>query len=159
HGEIARMQPRHVVPGHMRGDVFGLDLIERHGCGVDEPRVFATPGEHVARHDRPGVETHGAARQEIAPAHGDEVGRARTGADETPGHGRVSLRASAQVAGPTAVRGATSRPAGPAAARAAASAADGTPMSETTRSDRVMVRAPAASRSACGTSTSGTPRS
>ena len=46
--------------------------------------------------------------------------------------------ASAQVAGPTATRGAIRRAPGPAAASAAASDTDGTPVMASTRSERVL---------------------
>src|SRR5262249_43053363 len=140
------------------GGEFGVDLVERHGRGVDEARVLGAPGEQIGRHDRAGIEAHGTAREDLLAAHGDEIGGARPGADEVHGHGAPPLSASAQVAGPTAVRGATRRAAGPPAANAAASATDGTPISATPRSEAVTARSPAASRSACGTSTSGTPR-
>jgi hypothetical protein len=53
--------------------------------------------------------------------------------------------ASAQVAEPITKRWLISRADGPAAASAAASATDGTPISASTRSDFVAVRAPARS--------------
>ena len=43
-------------------------------------------GKQLGRHDRAGIETDRAAREKIAPAHGDEVGRTRPGADEMHGH-------------------------------------------------------------------------
>ena len=39
-----------------------------------------------ARHQRAGVEADGAARDEIAAAQGNEIGRAGAGADEMNGH-------------------------------------------------------------------------
>ena len=41
-----------------------------------------------ARDERAGIEADGRARDEIAPAHGDEIGSARPGADEVHGHRR-----------------------------------------------------------------------
>ena len=153
------MQPRHVEALVVRGDELRLDLVERHRRGVDDPRAGRAIGQQLLRHERAGVEADRAARDQIAAAHGDEVGRARPRADEMHGHGASPVIASAQVAGPTATRGASSRAPGPPAASAAASETDGTPVSASTRSDRVTARAPAASKSACGTTTSFTPRS
>ena len=84
------MQPRHVEAGGMRGDELGFDLVERHRRGIDDPRAGRTMGEQLRRHDRAGVETDRAAREQVASAHGDEVGRARSGADEMHGHGARS---------------------------------------------------------------------
>ncbi len=84
--------------------------------------------EQLARHDRAGIKADRTARDQIAAAHGDEVGGARSGADEMHGHGAAPEVASAQVAAPTTSRGPSRRAGGPAAASAAASATDGTPM-------------------------------
>jgi hypothetical protein len=68
------MQPRDVLAGRMGGDIFGLDLVERHRRGVDKTGILRAPVEHLARHDRAGIEADRAAREQIAPAHGDEIG-------------------------------------------------------------------------------------
>src|SRR5687768_13671450 len=99
-------------------------------------------------HDGAGVEADRAVRDEVAPAHGDEIGGAGPGADEMHNHGPSSVLASAHVTGPTTMRGRMSRALGPAAASAAASATEGTPASASTRLDHVAPRAPAISSSA-----------
>ncbi len=114
-------------------------------------------GQKLARHDRAGIEADGTARDEIAAAQRDEVWSARPRADEMHRHG-ASVSASAQVTGPTEIRGRMSLAFGPPAARAAASATEGTPTSAFTRGDEDCARLPAASRSLGATRTSGTPR-
>src|SRR5262245_24503185 len=108
---------------------FGLDRIERERRGVDDARGLRTIGKQLPWHDRAGIEADLAARDQLAPAHGDEVGGARPRADEMHGHGASPLKTSAQVTGPTAMRGRMSVDLGPPAASAAASATDGTPLS------------------------------
>src|SRR5262249_44145781 len=121
---------------------------ERQRRGIDDARIFRTKAEQLVQHDRAGIEADRAARDQLASAHGDKVGRAWTGADEVHRHGAAPDLASAQVAAPTTSLAAIKRDAGPAAASAAASASDGTPVSANTRSDRVCTRAPAALSSA-----------
>src|SRR5205823_3229856 len=106
--------------------------------------------------DRARVEADRAVREQVASAHRDEVGCSRPRAYEVHRHHDSRVRTSAQVAGPTATRAATSQAPVPPAARAAASATDGTPINAKTLSDRVSVRTLAASSSFCGTRTSGT---
>ena len=84
------MQPRHVLPLRVRLREFGDDGVERQRRGVDDPRARRAMREDLARHQRAGIEADGAARDEIAPAHGDEIGRAGTGADEMNRHERCS---------------------------------------------------------------------
>src|SRR5262249_45702567 len=124
---------------------------------IDNAGIAGTHRKQFRRHDRAGVQADRAPRDEIPSTHGSEVRRTRARADEVDGHGVSPESASAQVAGPTAMRGAMSRAAGPAAGRAAASATDGTPARAMTRSDRVAARIPAAARSPCGIRTRGTP--
>src|SRR5258708_36082992 len=114
--------------------------------------------EQFARHDGAGVEAGRTARDEIAAAHRDQVGRARPGADEVYGHGAAPDTATAQVAAPITRRGLMSRADGPAAASAAASATECTPVSASTRPDRVAVRSFAACNSASRIRTRSTPR-
>src|SRR5580658_11356687 len=97
-------------------------------------------GEQFARHDGAGIEANRTARDQIAAAYRDQVGRARPGADEMHRHGAAPEAATAQVAEPMTSRGPRRRAAGPAAARAAASATECTPVSASTRPDRVSVR-------------------
>src|SRR6516165_9948128 len=142
--QIAGMQPRHVMSRRISGDKLGLDLIERQRRGVDDARIFRAKAQQLAWHDRAGKEADRTARDQLASAHGDEVGCAGAGADEMHGHCAAPELATAQVAAPTTRRGAIRRDDGPAAASAAASASEGTPVSAKTRSDRVATRAPAA---------------
>ena len=76
-------------PGRVRRDILRLDLVERQRRGVDQPRVRRAVREQLRRHDRAGVEADRAARQQVAAAQGDQVGRARAGADEMHGHRRA----------------------------------------------------------------------
>ena len=54
--------------------------------GVDDARVRRTKLKQFARHERAGIEADRTARDQVAAAHGDEVGGARPGADEMHGH-------------------------------------------------------------------------
>src|SRR5262249_37854184 len=148
------VQAGDIVARIVRGDEFLLDLIERQRRGVDDARSRRTMREQGLRHQRARIETHRAAGNEIAPAHGDQVRRARTRTDKVYGHGASP---SAQVTGPTIIRGASRRVSGPPAASAAASATDGTPISSCTRSDLVMTRSPASINAACDTNTRRAP--
>ena len=103
--EVAGMQPRHVLAGRVRRHELGLDLVERHRRGVDDARARRAMRQQLRRHDRAGIEADRAARDQVASAQGDEVGGARPGADEMHGHGVASSLASAQVTGPTTMRG------------------------------------------------------
>ena len=46
------MQPRHVAAGGVRGDEFGLDLVERQRRGIDDARA----GRAVASSSRGTIE-------------------------------------------------------------------------------------------------------
>src|SRR5579871_6174173 len=122
------MQARDIVSHRSGSDELGLDLVERQWRGVDDAGVLWAKLKQRARHDRARIEADRTAGDQLAPAHGDEVGGAGTRADEMHGHGALSEMASAQVALPTTQRDAMRRDDGPAAASAAASASDGTPV-------------------------------
>src|SRR5262249_45748442 len=127
---------------------------EMHGHG---PTFFFSP-PRCGEGSGVGVEgngEYGATRLEPPPQPSPLRGEGWGAVAPSPIASPVS--ASAQVAGPTAMRGAISRAAGPPAARAAASATDGTPASAITRSERVAARIPAAARLPCGIKTRGTP--
>src|SRR6476646_8072777 len=81
------MEPRHVVAGPMRRFELGDNLIEAHGGRVDDARPVWTEREDVLVHQRAGIETDRAARDEVCAAEGEQVRRAGTGADEMHGHG------------------------------------------------------------------------
>src|SRR6266478_5804290 len=155
--QVPRMKPRHIEARSMGIYVFALDLIEGHCRAVDEACPRRTVREQVGRHQRAGVQTHGASREDVAAADGDEIGGPGAGADEMYRHVR-SPSARAQVTGPTATLGASNRAFGPAAANAAASATECTFSVSMDRAERVNVRASAASNAFCAISTSGTPR-
>src|SRR5262249_29166098 len=157
YGQIAGLQPRHVVSDGMGRDAFGFDVVERQRRSVDQSSAGRTISQQLRRHDRTGIETDRALPEQVASTDRDKVSGARTGADEMDAHDRSSLMASAQVAVPIAIRGTISRAVGPPPASAAASATQGIPMRARTRSERVSARAPAALRSAFAIRTSGTP--
>src|SRR6185437_14905308 len=104
---------------------FRRDLVQRHRRGVDDAGIRRAVFEQGGRHQRPGIKADRAARDQVAAAHGDEVRRTRSGADEMDGHG--ATLAIAQVAPSAAMRGTTSTDPGPAPTSAAASATEGTP--------------------------------
>ena len=87
--------------------------------------------EQRLRHQRAGIEADRAARDQVAAAHRDQVGRARSGADEMHRH-RPSPTAMAQVARSVATRVPSRRALRPATTSAEASAIDGTPLASST---------------------------
>ena len=91
------MQPRHILTGAMGGRIFQFDLVERHRRGVDQPRVRRAVFQQFLRHDRAGIEANRAAREQVAAAHGNEVGSAWSGADEMHRHLPPPLTAMAQA--------------------------------------------------------------
>ena len=118
--QIAGLKPRHVVAGSMRRGEFGLDVIERERRGVDDAGARRAEAQQLARHDRAGIEADRTARDQVAATHGDQIGCARSGADEMYGHRAAPAvgadAAIAQVAEPMARRGAINLAEGPAAA-------------------------------------------
>ena len=103
------------------------DPVEIERRGVDDGRARRAMIEQRLRHERAGVEADGAAGDEVAPAQSDQVGRARSRADEMHGHENSAESATAQVAPSAASRGPSSLPPAPAPASAAASAMAGAP--------------------------------
>ena len=71
----------------MRPHELRFDLIEAHRRGIDDARAGRAVNEKLRRHERAGVETDRTARQQLAPAHRDEIGGAGACADEMHGHG------------------------------------------------------------------------
>ena len=109
------MKPGDVLAPCGRLDAERNDRVEIERRGVDDPRARRAMIEQRRGHERAGVEADRAAGDEIAPAHGDEIGRAGPGADEVHRHRRSEERATAQVAPSAASRG---RKQPPASARA-----------------------------------------
>ena len=101
--EIAGLQPRHILPCLVGAHEFRHDRVEIEGRGVDEARAGRAPGQHFGRNDRARIKADRATRDEIAPAHRDEVGGARSGADEMDRHGNPPW-ARAQVTRAEAMR-------------------------------------------------------
>src|SRR4030067_138432 len=67
--------------------------------GIDQARAWRARGREFLGHDGAGIEADRAARDEVAPAHGDEVGGAGPGAPERAEPGRASPLASAHATG------------------------------------------------------------
>ncbi len=130
--EIAGMQPRHVEPRLMRRSHFGDDLVQRHRRRVEDARAGRAVVEKRGRHERAGIEADGRARDEIAAAHGYEIGGAGAGADEMDGHG---ASATAQDTPSALNLGTMSVAPSPAPASAAASATLPTPNRAATRGE------------------------
>ena len=70
----------------MRRDEFRDDLVEIHRRRVDDARAGRAMAQQRLGHQRARIETDRTARQQIAPAQRDEIGRAGAGADEMNGH-------------------------------------------------------------------------
>ena len=81
------MEACHIHASLMRPHIFGLDLVERQGGGVDKAGLRAAPVEHLAGHYGAGIEADRAAGEQVPTAHGDEIGGTGTRADEMHGHG------------------------------------------------------------------------
>ena len=71
----------------MRRFELGDDLIEAHRRRVDDARPVRAEREDVRVHERAGIETDRAARDEVCAAEREQVRRAGAGADEMHGHG------------------------------------------------------------------------
>src|SRR4029078_11817269 len=117
HRTVTGWRPRHVEALLLRGNNLRLDLVERHRRRIHDAGARWAMGQQRMRNNGACVEGDGAPREDIATAHGDAVGSARSRTDEMNGHGADPVSASAQVAGPTATRGRSSFPAGPPGAR------------------------------------------
>ena len=134
--EVARVQPGDIHSRFVGGADLPDDLVEAHRRGIDDLRPRLTVGKDGAMHQRSGVEAHRTAAQQFAAPEGDQVRRARSGADEMDRHA-PSPRATAQVTPPRAIRVSTSVALRPAAARAAASETAPSPVAASTLSERV----------------------
>src|SRR5690606_651816 len=103
-------------------------------------RVRPAMPEQFGRNDGAGIEAHRAGGEQLRSAQGDQVGGARSCADEMDGHGSSPLTAMAQVTGPCTLRGPSSRDFWPAAASAAVSETDGVPAADSDAAERVRPR-------------------
>src|ERR1700722_15177698 len=74
----------------MSRDEFGGDGVEVERRGVDHARALRAERDDLARYQRTREQAHRATRDQVLSAHGDQVGRARAGADEMHGHGATS---------------------------------------------------------------------
>ena len=134
--EVARVQPGDILSRFVGGADLPDDLIQAHRRGIDDPGSRRTVGKDAAMHQRSRVEADRTAAQQFAAAQGDQVRRARPGADEMDGH-TPSPRATAQVTPSRAIRGSTSEALRPAAARAAASETAPSPVAFSAAGERV----------------------
>ena len=116
---VAAVDAGHVLARGVRVRHMSDDLVQVQGGGVDDPGAGRGTGDDRGRHQRAGVETDRACSDQVAPAQGQEIGRAGAGADEMHGHAGCSNSslASAQVAVALAMRGRIKRPPCPTAAR------------------------------------------
>ena len=80
------MHPRHVVTRLVRRRDFSDDLVQRHRRGVDHRCAFRCGRDDLFGNQRPGIKAHRAFFDQSQAAHGDQVGRARPGADEVNRH-------------------------------------------------------------------------
>ena len=83
---VARMDAGDVEACGMGGLDLGQDFVEVHGCGVEHPGTGRRFGHDLGRDQGAGVEADRTAADQGEPAHGDEVGRTRAGADEVDRH-------------------------------------------------------------------------
>ena len=94
------MDPRNVLAAPVGVDDLGHDLVEVHRRRVHHQRPVRSRLDDFPGHQRPGIEAHGAPLDELQAPHGDEVGRAGSGADEIDGHSAASLPVSVASALP-----------------------------------------------------------
>ena len=83
---VPRMDPGNVEAFVVRRGDFGDDLVEGQGRGVDDPRPFRGGGDDRSRHQRTGIETDRATLDQPQPPQRDQIGRARSRADEMHRH-------------------------------------------------------------------------
>ena len=89
-GQIAGMQPGHIVAFRVGLGERGDYLVERERRGVDDTRARRTMCQECLRDERPGKEADRALGDQVAATDRDEVGRAGAGADEVDCHGGSS---------------------------------------------------------------------
>src|SRR5260370_6618939 len=143
------MEGRGVVGAGMGRHYLRHDVVKRKGRGVDDPRARRAMRKNLLWHKRAGIETDRTGGDKVAPAQGEQVGRAGAGADEMHRHGSSpSAIAAVAVLSRETVRVETRRPCRPTAATAAASASEPTPRTLSMRSERVGVSIPASSPAA-----------
>jgi hypothetical protein len=83
---VTRAEPHHVTPGRVGLRHRRDDLVQGQVGGVDQPRARRAVREELGRDKAAGVQAHRALRQQALRPDGDQVSRARAGADEMNGH-------------------------------------------------------------------------
>ena len=83
---VTRAEPHHVTPGRVGLRHRRDDLVQGQVGGVDQPRARRAVREELGRDEAAGVQAHRALRQQALRPDGDQVSRARAGADEMNGH-------------------------------------------------------------------------
>jgi hypothetical protein len=83
---VTRAEPHHVTSGRVGLRHRRDDLVQGQVGGVDQPRARRAVREDLGRDQAPGVQAHRALRQQALRPDGDQVSRARAGADEMNGH-------------------------------------------------------------------------
>src|SRR5262245_60685899 len=134
------MQPRDILTRAIGFCIFQFDLVERHGRSVHQPRARRAILQKILGHDRARIEADWASREQIAAAHGNEVGRTGACTDEMHRHLSSPPTAIAHATGPTTILGPSRTESLPAAASAAASQTELTPVSSRALSERLTVR-------------------
>jgi hypothetical protein len=85
-GRIAGVQSGDVLPGLVGLAEFDEDLVEVKIRGVDLVRIGRAMVEELDGDQSTGVQAHRRGSDQIPPANGDEIGRARPGTDEVDSH-------------------------------------------------------------------------
>ena len=80
------MQAGDVVAGRVRVADFRHDRIEIERRRVDYARAPRAVRQDRLGHQRPGVQADRAGRDQVATAHGEQIGRAGAGADKVHAH-------------------------------------------------------------------------
>ena len=83
---VPRAEPHHVTSGRVGLRHRRDDLVQGQVGGVDQPRARRAVREDLGRDEAPGVQAHRALCQQALRPDGDQVSRARSGADEMNGH-------------------------------------------------------------------------
>ena len=80
------MDARHILSRPMCRFDLGDDLIEMKRSGVDDTGTLWRCLDDLFRHQRSGIEADRAALDQLQAPQGDEIGCARSGADEMNAH-------------------------------------------------------------------------
>ena len=85
------MYPRHILARSFRLFDLGDDLVEMHWRSVHHQCIGRRGPDDLLRHQRTRIKADLAALDQFLPAHRNQIGRPRPGADEVDGHAEIPV--------------------------------------------------------------------